>query len=445
MIARRTALAMGLVACLVCLANMPLDSLAADGPTTAAATTTSSAPATAASKDWPRWRGPRGDNAPVVEAFPQDLTKLTKKWSTTQLCTGKAELVATWSCPVIAGKKLVVTGREDTKDTVWCLDAATGEKLWKKEYDAPAGKNVPYGNGPRATPAIDGDFVYTFGCMGQVACWSLADGKQQWIKNVEDLGGKRPLWGHSSSPLIVGDKVIVQGGGKALVVALDKKTGDKAWTSLEGPAGYAAPMIATLDGKDQLVVFAAETLLGLDPKDGGKLWSFPWPTGAGMNCSTPIQLGEKLLIVSSEKDFSGQKGGMALLEFTSGQPKAAWKNQQVGPGHNEPAIVDGFFYAFTGFSMDKKGSLICADLATGKAKWTSNDIGGPGTVIRVGDQLLALGNGGKLALIKPSSEKIEIISSMDAIKGFPVWTGAVIADGRLYIRSSNELICYTWN
>ena len=417
---------------LVFLAEVPPDSIAADG----AATTTAPAP----SRDWPRWRGPRGDNAPVADGFPRDVSKgLTKLWATTQLCEGKNS--AAWSCPAIAGEKLVVTGRSEAKDAVWCLDAGTGKEIWKKQYAAPAGQDVQYGNGPRGTPAIEGDFVYTFGCMGHLACWSMADGKQAWIKNVEDLGGKRPLWGYASSPLIMADKVIVQGGGKALVVALDKKTGEKAWTTLEGTAGYAAATTATIGGKEQLIVFAGDSVLGLDPRDGSKLWRWAWPTAFGMNCTTPVQVGDKLLICSSEKDG---KGGMVLLEFGSGEPKAVWTNHEVGPAHNDPVIVDGYAYAFSGFSIDKKVAMVCVNLATGKQKWSSEELGGSGTVVKVGDQLLCLGNGGKLALVKPSPEAFDMVSQFDAIKGFPVWTQPVIANGRLYLRFCNELICYTW-
>ena len=419
-----------LVAALVFLAGLTFTSIAADNPAPAGG---------AASEDWPQWRGPRGDNAPIAKNFPQDLKGVKKLWATTQLCQGKSS--SAWSCPVIVGDKLVVAGRDEPKDVVWCLNADTGKEIWKKDYEAP-GKEVQYGNGPRATPAVDGDFVYTFGCMGQLACWAMADGKQIWIKNVEEFGGKQPKWGYASSPLIYKDKVIVQGGGKAMVVALDKKTGEKVWTSLEGEAGYAAITPATIGGKEQLIVFSGDSLLGLAPEDGSKLWQMAWPTSYGMNCATPIQIGDKLLICSGDRE---KKGGVALVEFSNGEPKPVWANHEIAPMHNEPAIIDGSFYAFSGFSMDKKKNLICVDLADGKLKWSTDELGGPGTVVKVGDQLLCLGNGGKMALVKPSPEAFNKISEFEAIKGFPVWTQPVIAGGKLFVRCTGELVCYTWS
>ena len=393
--------------------------------------------------DWPRWRGPNNDNLPAVAAFPQDLGRgLEKLWTVDKLCVGTNSQA--WACPSVAGDRLIVTGRNGDKDLVLCLNARTGKEFWKQDYDAPAGKDVQYGNGPRATPIIDGEFVYTFGCTGELACWSLAEGRQLWRHGLGSLRGKREVWGCSSTPLIVGDTLYVQVGGTNLVVAFDKRKGETLWSSRPGTAGYAALTTASIAGRDQLLAFSADALVSLSLDKGEELWRFAWPTSFGMNCATPASLGtDKLLLNSSDH---GHKGGIALLAFTNGVPKAIWETHAVGAAHNDPAIVDGFAYAYSGFSLDKKG-LCCIDLKDGTQKWTTDQAGGPGNVVRVGDNLLCLGNTGALVLVKPSPKEYQELSRLQVFdanpaKKDPVWTEPVIANGRLYVRCNDRLACY---
>ncbi len=435
-------------------------------PLAAAAPASQPAPQ-AGQDDWPKWRGPRGDNRPAISSFPQDLAGgLARRWSVTGLCSGRN--ASAWSCPAIRGDRLIVTGRDAAKDLVVCLDSRTGRQIWRQEYDAP-GKDVQYGNGPRATPLIDGDRVFTFGCMGQVGCWSLADGERVWLKSAAEWGGQRPTWGHASTPLVRGEQLLVMIGGQALVVALDKRTGQKVWASPPGGAGYAALTMVTTGGQERLIAFAADRLVGLAPQTGAGLWEAPWPTAYGMNCTTPLLLdgpnsaasgsagppgGGRLLVCSAAKDG---KGGVGLLELVDGPagPKVVWASRQASPMHNDPVVIAGHLYAYSGFSLEDKG-FICLDLADGKQKWFTDQLGGPGTVLQVpgpagpngagppppGDRLLCLNNRGKLMLVEASPDGFRKLSEFQAITGHPVWTQPVIAQGRLYVRFAGQLICY---
>ena len=398
------------------------------------------APASQPGNDWPKWRGPNGDNIPPITAFPADLGKgLKKLWAVNDLCRGKNS--GAWSCPVISGDRLVVTGRDEANDTVVCLNSDTGEKVWSTQIESPAVKDVQYGNGPRATPIIDGDRVYTFGCMGLLVCQSLADGKEIWKVNVKDLGGQQPIWGFSSSPLIVGDRIVVQIGGKSAAVALNKKTGAKVWASVPGPTGYAAITPAKLAGQEVLLAFTGNSLLGLNGETGEKKWEVGWPTAMSMNCATPIQLSADTVLLTSTEH--GKSGGMALVKVGPDGAKTVWENHELGPAHNDPVVIDNHAYAYTGFSLNPKG-FCCVDLATGKQTWYSDQLGGPGTVIRVGDNLLCLNNRGKLLLVKPSVEGATKLSEFAPFTGDvnPVWTQPVIARGKLYVRFANQLVCY---
>jgi len=393
--------------------------------------------------DWPRWRGPNNDNLPAVASFPQDLGKgLLKLWAADNLCVGTNSQA--WACPSVAGDRLIVTGRSGDKDLVFCLNAQTGKELWKQAYDAPVGKDVQYGNGPRATPIIENGLVYTFGCSGELACWSLADGKPLWRTSLASLRGQRELWGCASTPLIVGDTLFVQVGGSNLVVAVDKRKGGTIWTSGAGKASYAALTSANIAGHDQLLAFGADALVSLSLDKGETLWTFAWPTAMGMNCATPQMVGADNLLLTST-DYN-HKGGMVLLAFTNGVPKPVWETHTVGPAHNDPVIVDGLAYAYAGFSLGPKG-LCCIDLHDGTQKWSTDQAGGPGTVIKVGNNLLCLGNNGLLVLGKPSPQEFQKVSQLQVFdanpaKGKPVWTEPIVANGRLYLRCSDQLVCY---
>ncbi|NQV33624.1 MAG: PQQ-binding-like beta-propeller repeat protein, partial [Phycisphaeraceae bacterium] len=178
--------------------------------------------------DWPCWRGANGDATSTVTGIIKDWSQgLNQLWQVDYLCQGPAS--ATWASPVICGDRLIVCGRDEGKDLVFCLNANTGDLLWQNHHVTAAGNS--HGTGMRATPAIDEDRVYTFGRSGDLVCWALSTGEMLWQKNVQDQGGKAPKWGHSSSPHVTDKHVLVQGGGTARVIAYDKLSGEVTWTS----------------------------------------------------------------------------------------------------------------------------------------------------------------------------------------------------------------------
>jgi outer membrane protein assembly factor BamB len=360
---------------------------------------------------------------------------LRKVWSVDGLCTGKN--TSSWSAPAVAGGRLVVPGRQGDKDVVFCLDAATGRELWKKEYAAPG--ELQYGSGARATPCIDGGRVYTFGAMGHLACWKLADGEKVWLLDVRSIGGKQPKWGFASSPLLAKGRIIVQAGGTAGAVAVDKATGEVAWKSPTGKAGYAAPILAEVGGKEQLIVFPASGLVGLDPDSGRRLWDWPHITPYDMNCATPIVAGkDRLLIASAAR---GAKGGCVLLKLTEKAAKLLWRSRAIANYHADPVVVGDSVYLFSGWPLGDKGQLVCASLSDGTIQWTEPM--GCGSVLFVDGLLMCMSNRGRLSLVKPDPKRMSKLTEFQAIGGHPVWTVPVIARGRLYVRSSDKLICYS--
>jgi len=435
-------LVLALVAAMLVLGRLGYDAFLGkedlDGPCTAIpdpAVTTQPAPPSAGPADWPRWRGPNGDGKSAQTGIRKDWAGgLTRLWQVNFLCQDSRTV--TWSAPAVRGNRLVVPGRASGRDLVFCLNPATGAVLWQQSYEAKAG--MSHGSGPRATPCIDGDRVYTFGRGGHLASWQLADGKQVWLRNVEELGGKAPTWGHSSSPLIHGDKVIVQGGGKALVAAYEKMTGEPAWQAMEGKAGYAAPIVTQTPAGPRLLVFHGTGLACLDPVDGRRFWSIPWKTAYDANAATPLVSGATVFITS------GYGVGCQALTLEDAGPTVLWQNKAIASHHSDPVLVDGHLYGYSGQSTQNKGHFKCVALADGAEKW-STDLLGWGTVLYVDGHLLCMDIDGNLFLVKPDPGECRVVTQFRAALGpikHPAWTIPVVANGRLFLRYIQRMVCY---
>jgi outer membrane protein assembly factor BamB len=350
------------------------------------------------------------------------------------LCQGQAS--AAWSAPVVRGDRLVVCGRDDAHDLVFCLNTADGSLLWHGRYAAQARNN--HGTGPRATPAMDEDRVYTFGRAGDLVCWDLKNGTEIWHRQVEDEGGRPPTWGHASSPLVSGNRVLVQGGGTARVIAYDKRSGELIWKSGQGHAGYAALVAATLDDTPAILAFHGDGLAALASRSGEELWNTPWKTSFGVNATTPLVSGDRVFITS------GYGTGAQLLKVSDTGAEVLWTNKVIAAHHSDGFILDGFYYGYSGQSMQNKGSFKCIALTDGSEAWSTRKMGW-GTCVHVDGHLLCLDIKGNLFLMKPDPEKFipvtEMPQALGDVKG-PVWTLPVIANERLFLRFKQRLVCY---
>ncbi len=359
---------------------------------------------------------------------------LQKLWQIDFLCQGKSN--ASWSSVVVQGNRLVTTGRDDENDLVFCLNPETGELIWKGTYKTEAGTS--HGPGPRATPFIDDSCVYTFGRSGDLVCWSLEDGKMIWHKNVKDVGGEEPDWGFSTSPFVFNDKVFVQGGGSALVIAYNKFTGEMVWKSLSGGAGYSATNLIETDGVTKLLVYHAAGLSCLNPDNGHELWQVPWATDYGVNATTPAVSGN-LIFHTSAYGMGGQ-----VLKVSKDKYEVLWKSEVIAAQHSDPIIIDGYIYGYSGESGRNKGLFKCVELITGKECWSTDQLG-MGTIIYADGSIICLDLKGNLFRIKPNPEKLEltgeIAGAIEDVKN-PAWTAPAIANGKLYLRYLQRLVCY---
>jgi len=385
--------------------------------------------------DWISWLGVYGDNRSRVTGIIKDWSGgLKKRWEVNYLCQGDES--ATWSAPVIQGNRLIVCGRDADNDFVFCLDPESGDLIWQGSYLAKAISS--HGSGTRATPFIQEDRVYTYGRSGDLVCWRLPDGEQLWEANVNELGGEEPTWGHASSPLILGEHVIVQGGGSVQIIAFDKNTGAVAWKSGQGIAGYAAITTMDIDGTIAILVFHGKGLAALDVGNGNKLWNVAWETDYDVNATIPVTIGDRVFITS------GYKVGCALLKVNRDAAKILWQNPAIASIHSDPHIIDGYIYGYSGDSFQNRGAFKCISLNDGKEKWTTNEMGW-GTCSFVDDHLICCDIKGNLFLMKPDPNQFIKVTQLEKALGNirgPVWTKPIIANGLLYLRFNQRLVCY---
>ena len=386
--------------------------------------------------DWPCWRGIDGDAKSTVTGIIKDWSNgLMKLWEVNYLCQGKAS--ATWSSPVIQGDRLIVCGRDESNDLAFCLNTIDGSLLWKEHYTASA--TINHGTGMRATPCIDENRVYTFGRNGDLVCWNLNDGTKLWHKNVKEQGGKEPKWGHSSSPLLSGEHILVQGGGTARIIAYNKMSGEVFFKSGQGDAGYAPIVPVTLGDRSAYLVFHGKGLASVTADTGAELWNTTWETPYGVNATTPLVSGDRVFITS------GYNTGAQLLKVSDTDFQILWTTQAIAAHHSDGYILDGFFYGYSGQSLQNKGSFKCLDLDSGTVKWSTNKMGW-GTCMYVDGHLLCLDIKGNLFLMKPDHDRFIKVTSLSRalgdVKG-PVWTLPVIANDKLYLRFKQRLVCYS--
>lgn len=387
--------------------------------------------------DWPQWLGPHRDSSSAEKVVPwKEAPKVL--W---RLAVGEGN-----SSPVIAGGRVFVHSKvkDKTDEEVIAYDARTGTQVWRQVYSRAAFAS-PYGNGPRATPAVVDGKVYTFGITGVLTCWEADSGKQVWqVDTLKEFGAKNLFFGMSCSPLVEGDAVLVNVGGKgASVVALDRNKGSVVWKSRDDRASYSSPIVFG-QGKDRQVVFlTGDGVVSLNPKDGSTNWQFPLVDKLLESSTTPVHVGDQ--IVASAITY-----GSAGLKLTPSDGKLGykeeWKNPALTSYFSTPvAVGKDYFFLVTGANplliKQPSATLHCVEATTGKDLWMKPNVGKyHAALLRTGDnKLLSLDDFGFLSLIEPDPKEHRVLCKAKVCGA--TWAHPALADGRVYIRDEKELIC----
>jgi outer membrane protein assembly factor BamB len=395
--------------------------------------------------DWPGFRGPNRDGISketgLNHTWSEDGPPLL--WTTTGLGGG-------FSSVSIAGDKIFTMGDHEDGQYVMALKLEDGDELWKTRI-GDAWKESYLG--PRCTPTYDGELLYAIGTHGDLACLETATGKTRWHKSFKkDFGGKMMSgWGFSESPLVDGDKVLcTPGAADAMIVALDKKTGDVIWKSAvpsigengKDGAAYASIVISNGAGTKQYVQLTGRGVIGVSANDGKFLWGYNKIANKTANIPTPI-IHDDYVFCST-----GYQTGAALLKLnrTSDGVEAEeiyFLNSKTLQNHHGGMIMVGdYLYGGTGHNL---GFPVCVEWLTGKVVWNGGRGPGSGSAAVVyadGSTYFRYQNG-VIAEVEATPLGYNLLGKFELPAGEkPSWPYPVVAGGKLYLREQDNLYCY---
>jgi outer membrane protein assembly factor BamB len=309
--------------------------------------------------DWPNWRGPKHDGI-------SSETNWKSEWSGEPKVLWEAEVGLGFSSFVVAGGRVLTTGHEEGKDTIFCLDAASGKTVWKHSYAADLGDKY-YEGGTSATPTIDGERAYHLSRWGDLFCFDAASGKVVWEKNVQrETEANIPDWGFAGAPLVQGKRLILNVGKAGM--AVDKANGKILWKSDADTAGYSTPYPMKWNGKDLAVIGSARSYIAVEVDTGAPAWEHEWPTRYGVNAADPILNGSQLFI------SSGYNKGCTVLKLTDRGPEKVWENKvQFQRADRWP------------FVRHRRGLQFALRLEVRAVCGRQGDVGGEGGRLRVAD------------------------------------------------------------
>jgi outer membrane protein assembly factor BamB len=384
--------------------------------------------------DWPQFLGPTRDGVYAGN-------DVAAAW-------GKAGPPVVWqrevgqgfSGPAVAEKHLVIFHRVGDREVLDCLDADTGKPIWSDASPTNYTDDFGFDEGPRATPTIAAGRVYTLGARGALICRDFSSGKPLWtVDTAARFGAPKGFFGMACSPLVEGDLVILNIGGKpdAGIVAFDARTGAVRWRATSDDASYASPVAATVGGGGarRVFVFTAAGLVVLDPKDGSAVSKFPWraPIRASVNAATPLVIGDTVFLSASYET------GAVLLRVRGRELEKIWSGDDSLSNHYATSVHrEGFLYGFHG-RQEQGPSLRCVELSTGKVRWEVEAFGA-GSILLAGDKLLVLTEKGQLVCAPATPDAFRPTAKAQVLP-FDCRAYPALADGKLYARSKDKLIC----
>ena len=394
---------------------------------------------------WPQWRGPHRDGHLDGQRLPAAWPGMAPAplW--------QSQVGLGYSSPVVAGGRVFVMGRDDAErqELCLCFDARSGRELWRVSYgeqfvppDASAGR------GPSSTPTVDGDRVIMLGLGGMLHCLDAASGEVIWKHDCRrEYGGVArdadggdawfPPCGCATSAIVDGAEVIVSVGGQkaGAFAGFDRKTGELRWSALDDRGSYGSPVITTLAGVRQLIGFTGKRMVGLDARTHELLWEHPFEAEFEQTAITPVVWRDLVI-------FGGEKRPLLAVRVTrEGEtftPEVAWKSVELRPYITTPVVFGDQLIGLD----ERRGRLVRIDLESGKTFWAGEPLANYATLLIGGDQLLALANDGVLHTYRIAPQSIDQQAEWTVSDVGATISHAAVADGRLYIKDKERLICF---
>jgi outer membrane protein assembly factor BamB len=334
----------------------------------------------------------------------------------------------------VQGDRLYTQEQRGEEEIVACYKLTTGEPLWRHK-DAVRFWDSEGGAGPRGTPALSNGRVYAFGATGILNALDAASGRLAWSRNAAaDAGVETPGWGFASSPLVVGELVVVAASGR--LVAYDVATGERRWLGPTGGGGYSSPHLATIGGAPQILLLRGARTTSVAPADGTLLWEHR--AQPGVSIVQPALTEEGDVLVAGGDSMGGN--GLRRLAVAHGPAgwtvEERWLSTGLKPYFNDFVVHEGHAYGFDG------SLLSCIDLADGARKWKGGRYGhGQLVLLPEQDLLLVLSEAGELALVKASPDEFTEIARVPAIEG-KTWNHPALVGDILLVRNGQEMTAF---
>ena len=385
--------------------------------------------------DWPQFRGPNGDG--VVES-----DNLKRNWNgETPAALWEKRVGPGWSSFVVVDGLIFTQMQIGEDECVVCYDLETGKELWAHKEEGVKFYEYRAGTGPMSTPTFYKGRLYTLGGQGHLNCLNPKTGEEYWSTNIlKDANTKNLTWGMAGSPLGYEDMILVNPGSndeaQTAVAAYHFETGEKLWAGGQNAASYSTPVVATLDGVKQLLMFDGEGLTGHSLENGSQLWHFKWTNMHEINVAKPIVREDGAIFISTSYNT-----GSALVRATKGDDgewsaeTTDWEtNTRFKLKFGDPVVKDGMVYGLS------ETILTCLDFETGKIVWKERGDFGFGQLILVNDVLIILTEKGEVVLVEASKKHPELLR-FEALEG-RTWGHPVFVRGLLLVRNGEHMACY---
>ena len=412
--------------------------------------------------DWPGFLGPQRNGKSAERGLPTSWPAggPAVVWQT-PIGTG-------YAAPAIAKGRLFHFARFGNAARLTCFNAETGTELWTCDHATDYEDLLGYNNGPRATPVVDGPHVYTYSAEGILQCVRVADGERLWrVDTMHDFHVVKNFFGVGSTPLVWRDLLLVNVGGSppgsppdvytangnvrssgSAIVAFDKVTGKVRWKTGDDLASYASPVLAKIDGREIVFLFARGGLMAIDPAKGETLAQFPWRARLleSVNASSPVVAGNEVFLSETYGP------GSALVRFTGSALEEVWsdrnrrRDRAMALHWNTPIEHDGYLYGSSGYH-GPEAELRCVEWKTGKLRWSEPGMG-RSSLLFVDGVLVSLSEDGTLRLIRATPERYEELAEWELaaadgapLLAYPAWAAPALARGLLYIQGADRLMC----
>jgi outer membrane protein assembly factor BamB len=368
--------------------------------------------------DWPNWRGPEHNGI-------SQETDWFEKWGSSGPKRLWSASVGTGSTTVsVADGRVFTMGNKSNRDTVYALEEATGDILWRHSYSE-ALSPIQYDGGPSSTPTVDGEYVYTLSKTGKAFCLVASTGDEVWNRDLKQLYSlPTPTWGFASSPVIHGDKVVYNVSSRG--IALSKTNGSLKWKTASGTPGYATPVRYDHRGTEAFIMFGPSYAYGVNAATGKQLWSKSFTSmGSDINAADPVLYNGKIFLSTS--NFNP---GCELIELSGTSTSSKWKNGNMRIYFNAGVVIGDYLYG----GSTPHSAVRCINMETGETQWTKKSI--PCASITAADaKLIILSRTGDLYIAEPSPSHFMQLAKAKVITGTCL-TVPVLANRSLYVRNS---------